>query len=120
MQRISWARLQFRDEMEIERTRFIVLGMNEEPAAADRLVKGNEPEDDVGEECGPEALAFVAFVDAETCEERDRLRIPSGASTHPRGYVCKCNLRHAPPVVCDDIVAVVFGDYEDLGRASSR
>lgn len=120
MQRICRTRLQLGDEVEIERAGIIVLGMNEEPAAADRLVESNEPEDDVGEECSAEALTFVAFVDAETCEKRDRLRISSGASTHPRGYVGECDLSHAPPVVRDDVVAVVFGDDEDLGRASGR
>jgi hypothetical protein len=120
VQRIRRARLEFGEEVEIEGASMLVFGMDEEPAASDLVVERNEPEDDVREKSGTKATAFVVFVDAETGKERDRLRISSGAATHPRRRISEGDLSHAPPVVRDDVVVIVFGDDEDLRSTRGR
>jgi hypothetical protein len=120
VERIRGARLELRDEMQIEGARVVVLGVDEQPSAADRLVEGHETRNDIGQEAGAEATSFVTFVDAEAGEQCDRLWIPTCPAANARRRVRDGHLSHAPRVVRDDVVIAVSGDDKDLGRSGRR
>lgn len=116
MEAIGRALFEFGDEVEVERPRFVALGVDEEPSATNRSTNQEESSDDIGQECRTDSAPFVSLIDAESREERHRLGVAPGSCNQATRCIVQPELCHRPRVVGDDPSLNVIGDDEDLGR----
>ena len=115
VQVIGRTRQEFRDEVKGEVPCCWRFGMDEQTTADDVFAEADQANDGIREEASTQPLSFVVFVDAETSQEGDRLRVPACSFAESRGSGLKANLGHAPGVVGHNVSAAVRRDDEDPG-----
>jgi hypothetical protein len=120
VQVVRRAGFEFRDEMGVEGAGFFGLGVNQDAPTADVVRQLNESHQNVLEEARTESPAFMLDVYPEAGQEGDRLRVAPGAPAESAGRIGGVKLGHAPGVVSDDLVTVVFRDDKDPRGARAR
>ena len=98
MQVVGRARHELRHEVEVERSRLVGLGVDEQASAADLVTDVEQPGDRVDEQSCPEAAVLVGQVDPEPRQQCDRLWVAPGAATHAVGGGTVVELRDYPSV----------------------
>ena len=112
MQVVCGRWFEFRDQVPIEVTRLWGLGMYEQTAATDRSAELESAGNDVSEQSSAQALTLVLDRHAEPGQQRDRLRIPTGAPTNPCRRVSRGDRGHRPGVIGDDLGGIGLGYHE--------
>ncbi len=112
---VGGARLELGHHVQVEGSGTSGLGVHEEATAADVPGQCGEAGEDVLEQTRTESPPFMVDVDGEASEQSDRQGSAATPLTKPLRSVGATDLRHAPGVVGDDLLAVVSGDHEHLG-----
>jgi hypothetical protein len=111
---VGGALLKFRYQMLIEASSSIGLGMHEQPSAADLVADRRHAEKHVPQQTGTKALPLVILVYAESCEQRDRLRVATSAFDQSLRSSSGVDLGHSPRIVRNHCLAISRGNDEYL------
>lgn len=117
MEGVGGALLELGDEVPVEATGIVRLGVDQKRPAADLTGEREQPPEHILEEAGAKSRPLMTDVDAEAGEESDGLRIAPASFAQPRRSVGGVKLRHAPAVVRHHRNRMAFGHDKDAGRA---
>lgn len=114
---VGGALLEFRYQMPIEASRSIGLGMHEQTPAADLVVDRGHADKHIPQQAGTKALPLVIPVYAESCEQRDRLRVATSALGQSLWSGSGVDLGHRPRIVRNHCAAISRG-YDEYLRCA--
>jgi hypothetical protein len=114
---VGWRSFQLRNEVHVEITSLVGFGVDENTPTADLGTQFDGTSKDVSKKPRPEPASFVLAIHTQPGEQRYRLGVSTDALSETCWRISRCDARHAPRVVRNDLAAAWLSDNHNLGRS---